>query len=344
MSEGRRGRGSKANTLRGLKIDMEVDPRFAWAELKARYGMDVAVESPDNPKVNVFHDVAIRELASKSTFMIPRYKESLKLILEAELRKVRLRQLKRGKVDAGRIALLPTQLRDDIFCRPAYKADTDVAVTLVMDDSYSMRNSITSKSEKFEPVIASNYAGPSTSRADKSILLAYVFAEVLDGLRIPFEIVTGGWYRKMAYDGDWITFDRQHRTPMTVNFVKQFNKPWDQESKRNLCWTRGNTDGSMEPEVLAHAATRLSRRREERKLIFLLSDGMPVCGPWTSACRDVLVRLPVRYARAGVNVFGFGIGTEALHQLMDGWAETVSDLNQLNDVVFRRMARMMGRG
>ena len=101
-----------------------------------------------------------------------------------------------------------------------------------------------------------------------------------------------------------------------------------------------NPDG----EGLAWAATRLSERKEERKILFALSDGSPETD---ETPRDVLAADLLSRAKAigsyGIELVGVGIQTDSVKRFYPEWV-VVNDLNELAESALKQMEKILLAG
>ncbi|MCS6948270.1 MAG: hypothetical protein NZM12_11695 [Steroidobacteraceae bacterium] len=97
-----------------------------------------------------------------------------------------------------------------------------------------------------------------------------------------------------------------------------------QFTERNSC---GNADG----ESILLALPRLTARREPRKILVVLSDGMPAdCSPATDVGADTILRWAIECAgRRGVEVYGIGMLSDHVTKLYDK-SRVVMRINELD--------------
>lgn len=97
--------------------------------------------------------------------------------------------------------------------------------------------------------------------------------------------------------------------PILYKHYKDFQEAWPVVRHRMVktgCHMH-NVDG----EVVEYAAFRLAQRRERRKVVFSLSDGEPCAGHGNDgSMAKNLKRVCGRVRKQGIEVYGFGVGTE----------------------------------
>jgi cobalamin biosynthesis protein CobT len=189
---------------------------------------------------------------------------------------------RRGKIDPRRLTAITKSLSKEVFYQTRNGFALDVAVEIVIDESYSMTN--------YEQVKT----------------LAIAMGEALSKIGVPFEIT--GTTTKYA-GGSAPRLDGFTRTnPIVYKHYKLFSEPWAAVRHRTVNISRHvhNVDG----ETVEFAASRLMDRREKRKIIFSICDGEPCAGHYNdSVMADNLVKVCEETRKRGIEVYGFGIGT-----------------------------------
>lgn len=193
--------------------------------------------------------------------------------------------LRQGKIDKKRMVAITKSLSKEVFCKIRQGTDLNVAVEILIDESGSMGNWLDVQ------------------------LVAIAIGEALSQIDVPFEITGtttkgGGSYNVTRIEG----FSRTN--PLLFKHYKSFDENWIAVRHRivNTRSLKNNVDG----ETVEFAAYRLAQRKESRKIIFSLSDGEPCAGQNNDPemCMN-LKRVCERVRKNGIEVYGFGIGTEA---------------------------------
>ena len=117
-----------------------------------------------------------------------------------------------------------------------------------------------------------------------------------------------------------------------IDVIKAFPESTEQVSSRFNLRARGQTPL---PEALLWAADRLLQRSEERRIIFVATDGAPNDPEST---KQILAQL----YRLGIEVHGLGIQTADTHQLFSSFVE-VSDVNSLPQAFLALFQRVLRR-
>lgn len=209
--------------------------------------------------------------------------QALQQALRSLAKKHKKPYLRQGKIDRKRLVAISKGLSKEVFFRVKEGIELDVAVSITIDESGSM-----------------------FSKVEDTRKTAMVVCEALEAIGVPFEVTgfsTTGWGCALE-DG----FDRTN--PVLYRHYKTFGENWGSVRQRivNSSALRHNVDG----EVVEYAAFRLAQRKESRKVIFSLSDGLPEAGHGND--REMaanLKRVCARARKAGIEVYGFGIGTDA---------------------------------
>lgn len=200
-------------------------------------------------------------------------------------------------LDAGRLddtALAGVRLGDrHVFTDIAKKVAIDTAVEVLIDLSGSMGSGDCRDN-------AAYYA----KRASLAL------AESWEAIKLPYEMI--GFYNDHTGPYDWTKPPpgTQPRAPFRFPVFKAWNERLAQCRER---WVeiRGRWDNCDGEAVLA-AARRLIPRKEQRRILVVISDGMPACG---SVPRDVLHQHLCQTVKlitsSGIEVWGVGAGTDA---------------------------------
>lgn len=192
--------------------------------------------------------------------------------------------LRQGKIDKKRLVAITKGLSKEVFFKTQSGVELDVAVEIVVDESGSMGNYY-----------------------DVQLMLIAI-GESLSQIGVPFEI-TGTTTRGRNYGViEDTSFTRYN--PIVYKHYKNFSEQWVNVRQR-ICYT-GAHNNNVDGEAVEYAAFRLAQRKESRKVIFSLSDGQPCAGQGNDGemCAN-LKRVCQRVRKAGIEVYGFGIGTEA---------------------------------
>jgi cobalamin biosynthesis protein CobT len=201
---------------------------------------------------------------------------------------------------------------------------TNVAVTLVIDQSGSMRG---------EPIEVARQT-------------ALAIGESLAAINIRFEMV--GFYteddRRLADIASKLTAkDNARFNRFGTKLKLQIFKSFDTVSLNGItqCISSGaNADG----ESILWAAKRLALRKEKRKIMLVFSDGQPAYGGADHATlagdlKRVIRMLP----KAGIEPIGFGIQTEDVKLFYPDYV-IVEDLKQLPTKVMGKVAKILEEG
>ena len=192
----------------------------------------------------------------------------------------------KGSLNVQRNAtLIAKSLSKNIFSKTIKGISLDTTVSILIDESGSI--------------------GYDTSREFTKIVIA--FAEVLERLKIKFEVLghtTGHAYHCPSNAG----FTRCSK--MVILEHKNFNEPYRSERYRlgSIGYHACNIDG----EALLTAFKRNVSQRSKRHVILVFSDGLPNDPNGFNGMLYRNLTDTVRLCRNnGVEVYAFGIGTEA---------------------------------
>lgn len=142
--------------------------------------------------------------------------------------------------------------------RDSSRIQLDTVVSLLVDGSGSMQNPRASSDNSMTGV---SFGGYSCGRYFTALASAYSMAEVLNSLRVDFEIVR---------------FSRQYET-LYHTFYKQFNERASMSQLRTamgksmMADCNKNSDG----ETIQLAYSRILKQKQQNKIIIVFSDGKP---------------------------------------------------------------------
>jgi cobalamin biosynthesis protein CobT len=199
------------------------------------------------------------------------------------------------------------------------KNETDkVAVSIVVDLSGSM-------------------AGPKLTIAQET---AVAMSEALKGLGMAFEV--SGFHTLYSREMELMGASRGSRfTRLTQKIHHQVFKAFDNSKLDGLACMRSdgcNDDG----ESIFWAAKRLADRQETRKILIVLSDGMP-----KSDADDQVLQNDLRYRlaaieKSGIETVGIGITTDAVKHFYKDFL-IVNDVKDLTRVCMGKLMKILTR-
>jgi len=196
-----------------------------------------------------------------------------------------------GEVDLGRLVDIAKRLADDVYFQTRKGQKLDTAVSIVIDESGSMGG----------------------GQMHNTRLLAIALGECLTRINVPFEMI--GSTTKYSYGSLPTPLSKLYRdgydrtNPLVLSLYKSFGETWARTKVRTTKMRPQNHN--IDGEVVELCARRLSQRRESRKVILSLSDGEPCGGHGNNQeMAKNLIKVCEKVRKAGIEVYGFGIGTE----------------------------------
>lgn len=239
----------------------------------------------------------------------------------------------RGRLDAA--SLYGLRLGDKrVFAQQVPTPEMDTAIQIIVDMSGSMGGHWTYDGKM---------AAHGGSKSDFARAVAIALSETLDALNIPFEVLgyhnNGGYVHGITREEEMM-YNRFSAVHLEV--FKAFETPYKQVRNALVQIDGGgdNTDG----DAIMLAARRIAVRQESRKIMIVLSDGMPLCGGSDARLLERHLREVIaKIINSGIEIFGLGIQTNAPSKFYPDWA-VVSDLNKLADTLFRMMKSYLVHG
>jgi cobalamin biosynthesis protein CobT len=235
-----------------------------------------------------------------------------------------------GRLHSGSLHRLT--LGDDRVFRRKHEAQSkDVAVSLVVDLSGSMIG----------------------KKQELAVYAAYALSSVLDRMKINHEVIgfTTRPYEREVYSElradqlkTGLSYARLEALYMPI--LKGWEERMNAEVRQRLAYTsdrfnqlRENVDG----ECVQIAAYRLRQRKENRKVMIVLSDGNPACSGEPVILHDHLKKVVPEIEKSGIEIIGIGIKSPAVSRFYKKYvildeieALPGEVLNQLKSLLIRK--------
>ena len=239
-----------------------------------------------------------QKMADAVDHMVAPLQKDLERAIAARSLATRSHGHRSGKLHAANLSRL--RFNDDrVFSRKHESTSKDVAVELVVDCSGSMNG----------------------SKIHVAAQAAYALSSVLERLNIKNEVIgfttkeIGASAQKELHDTTRTTSVRFSRIEgIYMPILKGYEERMTANVKERFGWLpntnilRSNVDG----ESVEVAARRLLARREESKVMLVLSDGYPAAAGSRGDLEQHLTRVVKDIAASGVRIVGIGIQSEAV--------------------------------
>lgn len=228
-----------------------------------------------------------------------------------------------GLINARSLATLSSNPNYRGVFKEMVKTETDkVAISILIDLSGSMYG----------------------AKVETAKLSATAMAEALNGLGISFEVLgfnTGSSSALSSYvRSQKIDSKRFNRYDETLeHFVfKDFNSI-SLTGLSNIQANGANADG----ESVMWAAKRLAERKEKRKILIVMSDGMPSCGGDHRILQsDLRVKL-AQIEKYGIETVGIGIQTDAVKHFYKDYL-VINNLKDLTTTSLKKLESILLKG
>lgn len=276
----------------------------------------------------------VQEEANK---LSPRLKQQLYLALEAEARVARQRNQTSGSVDPGQASKLVTDAKSDIFAKKAHRKEISTAVVIMLDDSGSMREIVGRGSRATGGLAYMNPQDYLYTKAGAAALMAMMLGDVLTQLNVTFGIYSyESSLQSPFYEGEG---GKKVRSEWGGHFAIQYKglgEAWAVTKDRMGAYLP-HAGYSLTYEAASYGASLLLNRKEDRKILFHLSDAQ--------AGNTGMVDLPnlvkTMEQKAKIRYVGFGLLEDSFKKYMKDHAETIDRIEDLNDAVFRKLADLI---
>lgn len=214
----------------------------------------------------------------------------------------------RGAIDTQRLPRIFTG-DTDIFIRKQRQEAFNIAFTLISDLSGSM----------------------SGTKLYMAMTAAIVFGKVLDALKIPTEVLgfsTEGFYSPdIKRDGEEVRRTIPLRHYVFKNFQERMN--WVVNGRiETMISGGGRTCHNVDGEAVEWAGRRLLGRKEQKKVMIVMSDGQPEDSKGSTMLHNHLIYTVKELKKKGVILIGVGIQTTAVRSFYDDYV-VLNNVNEL---------------
>ncbi len=180
---------------------------------------------------------------------------------------------------------------------------------------------------------------------------AVALSESWESLRIQNEVIGftnasssrlySSFCDKKSFSGSGTCDGYVMRAPFLFPIFKGWNEKL-QNCKERFARIQG-ADDNADGEAVMFAALRLAARRERRKILIVISDGMPAaCGVDTEMNNGYLVEAVKKIEGAGIEVVGIGAGTDAPKHFYTN-SIVIRDLSTMATTVFKAIDNRLRR-
>lgn len=302
---------------------------------------DDYLSSPSSPIRN-FDTKSLSEFDNLCKEQSNYLRKKLERMLESRNRVYYTGGFRSGKLHQKNLATIPLG-NEAVFARKNDIRSLNAAVSLLCDLSGSMR-------------------GPKVGLAAQS---TYTLADCLEKLKIPFEAL-GFWtdgpvkldtyklraaFEKFSKDTDPEVVKRvMNRCAAETTFIfKDFDEGFGLKQKVILQAAAASKIGLMNNNDVTHlkvALERLSKRPQEKKVLFVFSDGQPAFSEYDSKNYAATgLRTLAKNAKRdyGVTIVGIGIQSDAVNKFYDN-SLVIHELKELPSAVFEVLSKQLLSG
>ena len=306
----------------------EADPNYAafTTEFDEEIGAEELADPAELERLRAYLDQQLEPLKGA----VSRLANKLQRRLQAQQNRSWLFDMEEGILDAGRLARVVANPTTPLSFK--VEKDTefrDTVVTLLLDNSGSMRG---------RPISI-------------AAICADVLARTLERCSVKVEILgftTRAWKGGLSRE-KWLAGGRE-ASPGRLNdlrhiIYKQADAPWRRvRPNLGLMMKEGLLKENIDGEALEWAHRRALARREQRKILMVISDGAPVDDSTLSVnpanylekhLRDVIAMIERRKA---VELLAIGIGHDVTRYYSR--AVTITDVEQLAGAMTEQLAAL----
>jgi len=241
--------------------------------------------------------------------------------------------LEEGALDASKLSRIIVDPLHSLSCKMEKEIEfKDTIVTLLIDNSGSMRG---------RPITV-------------AAICADILSRTLERCSVKVEILgftTKNW--KGGKSREKWNLENKPTNPGRLNdlrhiIYKSADKPWRQTKKNlGLMLKEGLLKENIDGEALLWAFKRISKRKEERKILMVISDGAPVDDSTLSVnSGDYLekhLKQTVKWIEenSNIEILAVGIGHEVTRYYKK--AIKIADVQELGDVMISQLAKLFSQ-
>jgi hypothetical protein len=283
------------------------------------------------------HAMNLAEFETETKTVTNYLSKDLRRLLESRNRRWWTGGFKSGKLNQKSLHSVRVG-NDRIFSKKSEIREVKAAVSLLIDLSGSM----------------SHGDGKGTKDVTKVMMAAqsaYAFALVLEQLKVPYEVYgfttvhaqnpgkVAAWNKFKESVTDKTVLTQAINTSCADMFMafKKFEENFDLYSKQSLIVAANKGTGLQENEDSLHvkaALERLASRPEDKKTLFVFSDGQPAFRGEVKPSQEMLMYLDrTSKENYGVDIFGIGIMSDAVKRYYKNY-KVVNTLNELPAALF----------
>jgi len=276
-----------------------------------------------------FDQATVVEMQKQVDHMIGPLQKDLQRAIAARSASIWTGGHRRGQLHGASLARVLTG-RDDVFRQKQVSRTKDVAVELVVDASGSMW--------RRGKIVVAAYA-------------AYALSAVLDNIGIANEVVafstkdfSSKTARAMREEAVEHGLNYSRTAALDIRILKAFNERMTPATRRRFAML--STGGEMmeenvDGESVQLANHRLQQQRSARKVMMVLSDGMPACGGGLSPILNEHLKSVVKQIEArGTDVVALGILDESVKKFYRR-AIVLNSVEDLPRVVMHELHKLL---
>jgi cobaltochelatase CobT len=269
------------------------------------------------------------KLDEETRHMVGPMQKDIERMMAARSQAVHVPGYRSGRLHGGSLHRL--MVKDDrVFRRKQEAPSKETAVTLLVDNSGSM-------------------SGPKMKTA---AAVAYALSSTLERVGIAHEVIGFTTHYNISGKMKDEYKAEVERTGVPYTRVEPIYMPiykgWDErltaDTKKRFAKMFSRADflsQNIDGECIRIAAERLMRRREQRKVLIVLSDGSPACGsPFPHEITKDCKRAVIEVTKAHIETIGIGILTDCVKRFYPKHV-VLNDLAELPKTVMGELKRIL---
>lgn len=263
------------------------------------------------PKKDVDNFESSRKSISSQIGKLSNYTEEA---LRAMSRCQKMKNLEKGRIDNRKLCGLSKSLTKKVFYKTKDGIDTNVDVCILIDESGSIGGM------KYD-----------------LRTLTIAFSEVFNRLGINFEVMG---YTTVDFGSRNRSFTRS--CPIKMKVYKSFKENYGNARYRlgSIESENHNVDG----ESVLHAYKRILKEKGKRKIIFVLSDGIPEAGLCQYELGKHLKKVVGDIRKNHDEIYAFGIGTRRPEEFYGSeYFIYLDDIKELGPIFFKRFKEIVAK-
>jgi cobalamin biosynthesis protein CobT len=331
--------------VEGIDISSAISGILTDMATKATRGADYRVYTRDMNKIEELEvpssllPEAVATLEDQTRHMVAPMQKNIERMMASKSQVLKVPGFRSGRLHSAGLHRLATK-DDRIFRRRHETTSKETAVTLLIDNSGSMRQGVRSKDGSYK------------TKIEVAMAAGYALSQTLERVGIKHEVI--GFTTKELKRGSKYLEDLEaeearigrgfsRMEPLHMPIFKGFDERLTPETKKRFTMPMNGMPllNNIDGESQRVAALRLVKRSEKRKVIIVLSDGNPACSTrHPGEINSDLHRAVAECGKMHIDLVGLGIMDVSVREFYPRCV-VLNDLADLPGAVMGELKRIL---